>query len=256
MRACHNRSVSAEGPSTSTGTSRPDQLAIARARNLAAASPSAGACDCKWSRASTLPSSAKACAGVFIGIRKDAQPVELRGLHETGTALRNPHRSRPESRRSCWCGSPRREWCARMRSISFRKISPCAPRFMRFSTRGAGVLQRHVDVFHQRRVLGDGVEQLLRDLVRISSTESEPTSACGVSICARRASSCARPSFMPEILAVAGGILADQIDLAHALREQPRGFRQSPIRSGGCGICRDTAESRRRCRDGRSLRRS
>jgi len=65
------------------------------------------------------------------------------------------------------------------------------------SALSARVLQRHVDVFHQRVVLGNGIEQLLRDLIGIRIEEANPFS-CAVSICARRASNCANPSLSPK----------------------------------------------------------
>ena len=120
---------------------------------------------------------------------------------------------------------------------------------------GAGVLQRHVDVLHQRRVLGDGIEQLLRHFVRIAVEEPDPLGVLGFDL--RQARQQLRQAVLQaEILAVAGGVLADQVDLAHALREQARGFGDHALETAAAERRRDTAGSRRTCRDGRSLRRS
>ena len=106
--------------------------------------------------------------------------------------------------------------------------------------RGARVLQRHIDVLDQVAMLRDGVEQSLRDLIGIAIEETNPFFVVRLDL--RQAGEQQRETVLhPEILAVAGGVLADQVDLAHALRKQARGFRRSPIRSGGCGIFRDTA---------------
>ena len=102
------------------------------------------------------------------------------------------------------------------------------------------MLQRHVDVFHQRSVFGDGVQQLLRDPVRIAIEKPDPFLALGLNL--RQPRHQLRQAVLdPKIFAVRSGVLADQIDLADSAREQPRGFRRSPIQTAGCETCRDTA---------------
>ena len=44
-----------------------------------------------------------------------------------------------------------------------------------------------------------------------------------------------------EVLAIGSRVLADQVDLAHALRKHARGFGDDAIQNGGCGTCPDTA---------------
>jgi len=63
---------------------------------------------------------------------------------------------------------------ARMRSSSLRKIISAGSALHPLQHRGAGMLQRHVDIFHQRLVLGDGVEELLRDFIGIAIEEADP----------------------------------------------------------------------------------
>ena len=225
----------------------------ARAKSCAG-SPSGGACDCKW------------CA------RPPCRPAR-----SSRWCLRRNRRTRPAGRTA----RPATNWHSVSKSAS---VSPgksddhagadrhagdgaanaldqlqeniaVRPALHALQHRRAGVLQRHVDVLDQRVVRGDGVEQLLRDLVRDSSTGNGPIFRAA-SRSAPGAPAAWRAILHPEIFAVAGGVLADQVDLAHALRKQPRGFRRSPIQTGGCGTSRDTAGSRRRCRDDRSLRRS
>ena len=110
--------------------------------------------------------------------------------------------------------------------------------------RGAGMLQRHVDVLDQRGVLRDRIEQLLGDLVRIGVEETHPFRLRRFDL--RQAGEQLRQTvFEAEIFAVAGGVLADQIDLAHALREEARRFRNHRFEAAAAefaAILRDHAE--------------
>ena len=46
----------------------------------------------------------------------------------------------------------------------------------------AGVLQRHVDIFDQRRVLRDGIQQPLGHLVRIAVEKTDPLGVIGLDL--------------------------------------------------------------------------
>ena len=41
------------------------------------------------------------------------------------------------------------------------------------------MLQRHIDVFHEGGVLGDGIQQFLRDFIGISVEEADPLGMLG-----------------------------------------------------------------------------
>ena len=104
---------------------------------------------------------------------------------------------------------------ARMRSIRRRKASPLEPRFMLRQHAAAGVLQRHVHIFHQARMGGQRVEQPLRDAIGIRVEEAHPV----------RPSTLGKPReqhgkavAQAEILAIRSGVLADQRHFAHAGR--------------------------------------
>jgi hypothetical protein len=84
----------------------------------------------------------------------------------------------------------------RMRSSSFRKMSPDPPRFMRFRTRALACCSG-MSMYFTSAMRGDGVEQALGDLVGIGVEEADPFFA-GASICARRSSRRARPSARPR----------------------------------------------------------
>src|ERR1035438_5117378 len=88
---------------------------------------------------------------------------------------------------------------------------------------GAGVLERHVDVLGERGVFGDGVEQALGDLIRIGVEEADPLLGRGVDL-REAGEQIGQAVVEPEILAVAGGVLADQVDLADALLEEAGGL--------------------------------
>jgi hypothetical protein len=81
------------------------------------------------------------------------------------------------------------------------------------------VLQRHVDVPGERGVSGDGVEQALRDFVRIGVEEADPLLGRRLDLREAR-QQIGKAVGESEILAVAGGVLADQVDLADALLEE------------------------------------
>ena len=79
--ALPEQSVSCDGPSTSTGNSRPTSLLVLGARDLLLNrhQPALAVVD---GAAVDLAVEMKACRGVFVGVAEDAQPVELRGLDE------------------------------------------------------------------------------------------------------------------------------------------------------------------------------
>ena len=150
-----------------------DQLPVAPRAKSSAGSPSAGACGCRW------------CAHPLC------RPAEA-----ARWCPRRNRRKRPGGRTA----RPRTNRHSSSKSAS---VSPGNPtiKLVRIATPGmvaadpldqlqediagraalhalqhrrAGVLQRHVDVLHQRRMRGDGIEQFLRDLVRIGVKEADP----------------------------------------------------------------------------------
>jgi len=123
-------------------------------------------------------------AGVHLGVevetlagvssnRRTHKPVELRGLHELAQLVEVSVCS-PGKTTIMRCELPTTWMVLRMRSISLRRYQPFAPRScaQHWSAR---VLQRHVDVFSPALlVLGNGIEQLLRDLIGIRIEEANP----------------------------------------------------------------------------------
>ena len=84
------------------------------------------------------------------------------------------------------------------------------------------MLQRHINIGADFFVSRDRVQQPLRNLIRIGVKETHP--AQFLDGCKFFEQQC-QSVFQPEILAVAGRVLADQRDLAHAGMRQSLGFR-------------------------------
>jgi len=83
------------------------------------------------------------------------------------------------------------------------------------------VLQRHVEIFGDGIVPRDGLQQARRHLVGIGVEEAQPLQSGqhGHGVKQR-----GETVLQPEIFAVAGSVLADQGDLAHALRYKSLGL--------------------------------
>ena len=92
-----------------------------------------------------------------------------------------------------------------------------------FEDKRAGMLQGHVDVLHERFVGGDGIEQLLRDLIWIGVEETDPFGEFGGDLGETR-EELSQAVFETEVFAVTSGVLTDQIDFANAHGEHAGGF--------------------------------
>ena len=93
-----------------------------------------------------------------------------------------------------------------------------------FEHRPAGMLQRHIDVFDQRLVSGNGVKQFLRDFVGIGVEETNPLGQFSGDFGEPR-QEFGQTVFETEIFAVTSGVLADQIDFADAHGEHAASLR-------------------------------
>ena len=114
----------------------------------------------------------------------------------------------------------------------------------------AGMLQRNIQILRQTRMRGNRLQQSRRDAVRVAVEKANPAQILDL----RQAFEQQRqPISNAQVFAVVGRVLPDQRNFARRL---PPDFplRAPPIRTGGCGISRAAAESRRTCRDDRSPR--
>ena len=94
-----------------------------------------------------------------------------------------------------------------------RKTSAPAAPFHAFQHRGGSVLQGNIHVGADFFVRGDGFQQLAGDFVGIGVEKTDPAQIfdCGQLLQQQR-----QAIFQSEIFAVAGGVLPDQGDFAHA----------------------------------------
>ncbi len=112
-------------------------------------------------------------AGVFVGIGEHAQAVELRRLHKIAQRLEIGVGFAGKADDHAGADGDARNGVADALEQLQEKIAVRAA-LHALQNRGAGVLQRHVDILDQRLVLGDRVQQLLRDAVRIAIQKPHP----------------------------------------------------------------------------------
>src|ERR1035441_3688497 len=84
-------------------------------------------------------------------------------------------------------------------------------------------------------MLRDGVEQLLRNFVGIGVEEANPLPVRGLDL-RQAGEQMSEAVVQSEIFAVAGGILADQVDLANTLLEEAGGFRDHRFEAAAAEI--------------------
>jgi hypothetical protein len=83
------------------------------------------------------------------------------------------------------------------------------------------VLERHVEVFADVVVAGDGFEESAGNAVGIGVEEAEPAQAVDAG---ERVEQGGEAVLEAEVFAVAGGVLADEGDLANAAGDEGFGF--------------------------------
>ena len=110
---------------------------------------------------------------------------------------------------------------------------------------GAGVLERHVQILGDGRMLRHRLEQARRNLVRIGVEKPQPAQAGQFS---KAVEQLCKPFFQPQVFAVARRVLANQRNLANALRNQVlrlRDDRAHAARAELAAKLRDNAEAAR-----------
>ena len=106
---------------------------------------------------------------------------------------------------------------------------------MRFEDGGGGVLEGHVEILADVVVAGDGVEQAAGDAVGVGVEEAQPAQAFDAGEGVEEGGEAV---FDAQVFAVAGGVLADEGDLAGRRGRRAAGLQRRRTRSGGSGICR------------------
>ena len=138
----------------------------------------------------------------------------------------------------------------RIFSIERRKISPPAAALHALQNTRRRVLQGHVDVGTNLFVGRDGFEQPAGDLVGIGVKKPHPAQFFDP----RQLFQQKRQAvFQAEILAVAGRVLADQRDFAHARPRQALGLGDDRLKSPRPELAAQLRNDAERCRDDRSL---
>ena len=110
-------------------------------------------------RPSTLPSRWIALRGVLVGVAEDAEPVELRGFDELQQLFEIRFGLAGESDDEAGADRDARN---RAPDLFEQLQEDVAVRAALHALQhgSAGVLQRHIDVLHERIVLGERFEQL------------------------------------------------------------------------------------------------
>src|SRR6185312_3417672 len=97
------------------------------------------------------------------------------------------------------------------------------------------MLQRHVNVLHQRLMFGDGVEQALGDFVRIGVKKTNPLGLFGGKLGETR-EQVGKPVLEAQIFAVTSGVLADEIDFANSRLEHALSFRDDAFETAAAEL--------------------
>ena len=104
---------------------------------------------------------------------------------------------------------------------------------------GRGVLQRHVEVFADVVVAGDGFEQAAGDAVGIGVEEAQPAEALD---CGRGVEESGEAVFEAEVFAVTGGVLADEGDFPDAVRDELLGFGDDGFEAAGAEFAAEVGD--------------
>ena len=86
------------------------------------------------------------------------------------------------------------------------------------------VLKRHVDVFHHAVTLGDRADHLIGEAGRIGVHEAQPVNVLQVLV--QRPEQAGKARLVVDVGAVAGGVLADEVQLDRAVGGKLVGFQQ------------------------------
>ena len=185
-------------------------------------------------------------AGVFVGIGENTQVVEPGSLHEPAQFFEIFGRlARKSGDEAGADGHPGDGPANALQQFQKDTARPAALHALQDA--GARVLQRNVDVLHQRRMRGHGVQQPLRDPVGVGVEEADPFFAGSFNL-GQAFEKVGQPIGDAQVFAVRGGVLPDQINLADALLEKARGFGNDGFQLAAAemaAILRDHAEGAR-----------
>ena len=153
---------------------------------------------------------------LFVGVGEDAEPVDLRGLDEGFELLVVVFGLAGEADDEAGADDDAGDDAAGLLDEVEEDFGVAAA-LHALEDAGAGVLQRDVEVLGDVVVLRDGLEQPRRDLVGVGVEEAEPREAGQDGEGVEQLREAVGEA---EVFAVAGGVLADEGDLADALRDE------------------------------------
>ena len=161
------------------------------------------------------------CAGAFfIGVAEDAEPVEFRLADELLQKFKVAERLAGEADDETGAQSDAGDGGANFFQGLEKDIRAGAA-LHALEDVGRGVLEGQIEVFADVVVPGDGFEQAAGDAVGIGVEEAEPAQAIDAGEGVEQSGEAV---FEAEVFAVAGGVLADEGDLADAAGDELLGL--------------------------------
>ncbi len=173
----------------------------------------------------------------FVGVGEDAEPVDLCGLDEGFEFLVVLFGLAGEADDEAGADDDAGDDAAGLLDEVEEDVGVAAA-LHALEDAGAGVLERDVEVLGDVVVRRHGLEQPRRDLVGIGVEEAEPAEAGQGGEGFEELGEAVGEA---EVFAVAGGVLADEGDLADALRDELFGLGDDGATCGASGTCRGAA---------------
>ena len=174
----------------------------------------------------------------FVGVAEDAEPVDFGGLDEVAEVVEVGFGFAGEADDEAGADDDAGDDAAGLLDELEEDVARCRRASCVLSSGGAGVLQRDVEILGDVVVLRHGFEQARGDLVGIGVEEAQPAEAGEAGEGFEQLGEAVGEA---EVFAVAGGVLADEGDLADALRDEVLRFGDDASRCGGSGTCRGAA---------------
>src|SRR5580704_7354599 len=154
----------------------------------------------------------KTFRGVFVGIGENAHPIEFGGANEIAKLLEIGFG---------FAGEADDKRCANRDAGDdpanffehFEKCAGVRAALHAGEDAAAGVLERHVEIFGEARVRGDGFEQFVRDAIRVAIEESNPGKIFDLREALEKDG---KAIAQAQIFAVESGVLADERNFTDA----------------------------------------
>ena len=170
----------------------------------------------------------------FVGVVEDAQPVESCLLDELLQKIKIRDGFAGKADDEGGAQSDAGNCCADFFQCLEEDLRAAAA-LHALQNRGRGVLQRQIEILADVVVPGDGVEQFAGDAVGVGVEEAQPAQAFDLG---ERVEERGEAVLEAEVFAVAGGVLADERDLADAAGDELLGLGDDGFESARAELCR------------------